>query len=255
MKCTLTLLAAVCAASLTSTAGAAELRVTRSNEVTPDKELLEVVQQLRTLSAKGDKKNIRKVEAFFAPEVKTFTRSLDPFQPWHPLEGLHGKYLEGVANVMVEQGEPIGVESKHDYRIDAMQYLANYVLSDGTFGSLPEVPGAICTPAAYQVDRKAALAFARKFELDAHSLRFYRDDIVLLKKAEGKKGKVVPAYTMIMFDYDPNAPKDWGYFESAGGIKGYMKDRDDTLGLSQNHVCFTKVKGKYRISGLFGYGL
>jgi hypothetical protein len=34
-----------------------------------------------------------------------------------------------------------------------------------------------------------------------------------------------------------------------------MQDRDDTLGLAQHHVCFARVKGKYRISAIFGYGL
>jgi hypothetical protein len=255
MKYTLPLFAAVVAAGFTSVAVAGELVVTRSNQVSAERELLKMVQELRTLSAKGDKNNIKKVEALFGPTVKSFTRSLDPFQPWHRLDDLHGKYLQGVADVMVEQGEPIGAETNHDYRIDAMQYLATYVLADGTFGTLPEVPGAVCTPAAYRIDHKAAQAFARKFELDAYSLRFYPDDIVLLKRPEGTKGKVVPAYSLIMFDYDPKTPEGWGYYESAGGIKGYLKDRDDTLGLSQNHVCFSKVKGQYRVSAILGYGL
>ena len=54
---------------------------------------------------------------------------------------------------------------------------------------------------------------------------------------------------------DPKAPAGWERYESAGGVKGYMKGRDDALNLSLNHVCFAKVKGKYRITAVFGYGL
>lgn len=249
------LLAIQLLAALPLAATAGEITVSRADVVQPDAELLKTVTELRALSAKGAKKNIRKVEAFFAPDVTVFRRSLDPFQPWTRGDDIRGKYLAGVADVMVEQGEPPEGGKAIDYRLDAMKQLAALIPDDATYGTLPEAPGTICAPAAYKVDRKAALAFANTFELDAYSLRFFARDVVFADKPGSKKGIPVPVNTLIMFDYDPKAPEGWGHYETAGGIKGYMKDRDDTLGLAQHHVCFAKVKGKYLISAVFGYGL
>lgn len=236
-------------------ATAAELHVSHAGVVEPDAELRATVTELSALAVKGREKDILKVETFFAPNVQSFVRSLDPFQPWKRVDDISGKYLTGVADIMVEQGELAAGMKVPDYQLEAMKMIAT-LIADGTpFGTLDDVPGAVCAPAAYKVDRKAALAFARKFELDAHSLRFYGGDVVLAEKPKAKKGRVVPAGSLIMFDYHPDLPEGWGYYETAGGVKGYMADREDALGLSQNHVCFTKVKGKYRISAIFGYGL
>ena len=65
----------------------------------------------------------------------------------------------------------------------------------------------------------------------------------------------MPANSLVMFDYRPGLPEGWSYYESAGGIKGYTRGEGDGLGLSQNHLCFAKVEGKYRITAVFGYGL
>lgn len=254
MKYTSILLCSLLVAGLPRAAAAGELQVSRTGVIQPEAELAATVAEIKALAAKGGKKSMRRLETFFAPRVKSFSRGLDPFGDWYVRDDLTQDFLEGVADVMVEKGELPDGGTQPDYRIDAMRVLANHVLADGTFGTMTEMPGAVCAPAVYKVDRKAALAFARKFELDAYSLRFYADDIVLVRKPEGKKGTVVPAKTLIMFDHDPKAPDNWGYYETAGGTKGYMRDRDDTLGLSQNHVCFAKVKGKYRIVGIFGYG-
>ena len=255
MKSALPLLAVLLPVCLAWAGNAAELEVSRADAVRPDPELAATVSELGSLAAKGGGKNIAKVEAFFAPKVKVFTRSLDPFQPWNPVEGLTGNYLSGVADVMVEQGEIEAGLPVPDYRLEAMKRIASLIGDGATFGTLPEMPGAVCAPAAYKVDRKAALAFARKFELDAYSLRFHPDDVFLADRPRGKRGTLVPPNTLMMFDHDPRAPEGWGLYETAGGVKGYMEDRDDTLGLAQNHVCFAKVKGRYRITAVFGYGL
>jgi hypothetical protein len=255
MKYTAPCLAILLLAALPHVASAAELTVSRADVIQPDAELRATVAELRALAAKGAKKNIRKVEAFFAPKVKAFTRSLDPFQPWHPIDDLTGKYLGGVADVMVEQGEFETGTPVPDYRLEAMKQIASLISEGATYGALPEAPGAICAPAAYKVDRKAAVAFAKKFELDAYSLRFFPDDVVFAKKPKSAAGSTVPANTLIMFDHDPKAPEGWGYYETSGGVKGYMQDRDDSLGLSQHHVCFARLNGKYRITAIFGYGL
>lgn len=256
MKYTSPLLAILLMVALPHAASAAELTVSHADVVKADKDLLKTVTALRALAAKGNKKNIGKVEAFFAPDVKVFWRSLDPFQPWTVAqEGVDGNFLDAMAGVMIEQGEYQEGQPAPDYRIDAMRKLAELIPEDGTFGTLKEAPGAVCAPAAYKVDRKAALAFAKKFELDAYSLRFFAEDVLFADKPGSGKGTMVPANTLVMFDYDPKAPDGWGRYETAGGVKGYMKDRDDTLVLSQQHVCFAKVKGKYLISAIFGYGL
>lgn len=236
---------------------AADLVVTDADVVQPDAELQAVVTKLRAFAATGKKSNIRDVEAYFSRNLSVFQRSLDPFQPWNiTQEGVDVHFLDAMAGVMIEQGEYQDGQPAPDHRLDAMRKLAELIPEGGTFGTLKEAPGAICAPAAYDVDRKAALAFAKKFELDAYSLRFYGEDVTLVKRiGSTAAGTFVPARTLMMFDSRPGTPEGWGYYETSGGIKGYMKDRDDALGLAQNHVCFSKVKGKYRISAIFGYGL
>lgn len=238
-----------------SLAHPASLTVTDSDIVRPDPELLATVVALRAVAATAKKANIKKVEAFFALEVKTFQRSLDPFQPWNPTDALTRKYLQGVADVMVEQGELAAGMPVPDYRVAAMEQMAD-MLKDANFGSLPEVPGAVCVPAAYKVDRKTALAFAKRFELDAYSLQFFSEDVVLKKRpGSAAAGISVPPRTLMMSDYHPHAPEGWSFYETVEGIRGYMENGPEALGLSQNHVCFSKVKGKYKITAVFGYGL
>ncbi|RYE54525.1 MAG: hypothetical protein EOP18_07345, partial [Rhizobiaceae bacterium] len=233
MNYTLPLLAMLLAPGI---APAAELHVSHAGVVKPDAELRATVTALSDLAARGRVKDIGKVEAFFAPDVKSFTRSLDPFQPWTRVDDISGHYLTGVADTMVEQGELAAGMPVPDYRLEAMKMIASLVGEGTVFGTLDDAPGAICAPAAYRVDRKAALAFAKKFELDAYSLRFFDADVVLAEKPKAKKGKAVPAGSLLMFDYRADLPEGWGYYETAGGVKGYMADREDTLGLSQNHV-------------------
>lgn len=255
MKYTLPLLALVVLLLPPAASLSGELKVSRADVIEPDSHLRLTAISVSGLAASANEKNFKDLEEFFAPRVKVFTRSLDPFQPWNRIDDLTGDYLAGIANVMVEQGELEAGMPVPDYRLDAMRQIARLIGSSSVFGVLPEVPGEICTPAAYKVDREAASAFASKFKLDAYSLHFYAHDIKLSKKPRPMRGVRVPAYSLLMFDYDPKAPAGWISYETAGGIKGYMRDRWETLGLSQNHVCFAKVEGKYRISSVFGYGL
>lgn len=257
MKYTSQLLALILAA-LPLAGNAGDLVVRDAAVVQPDAELQAVVGRLRAFAASGKKSNIRNVEAYFSRDVSVFQRGLDPFQPWAiTQEGVDVHFLDAMAGVMIEQGEYQEGQPAPDYRLDAMRKLAELIAEGGTFGLLEEAPGAICAPAAYDVDRQAALAFARRFELNAYSLRFFSTRMTLLQ-APGPGAEtvaVVPARTLMMFDYDPKAPEGWGIYETSDGIKGYMLDRDDTLGMAQNHICFAKVKGKYRITAIFGYGL
>ena len=236
-------------------AEANELIVGFRDVVKPDAELQALVEQIKSLNVTSKKLDYKAIDAVFAPRVKTFRKSLDPFQPWTKSADIRSDYLKGAADIMVEQGEPEEGAAVPDYRPAAMHVIAEQVSRGEPFGRLKEMPGAICAAAAYEVDRKAALAFAKKFELDAYSLRFYATHITLLARP-GSPAVIdfVPPYALMMFDHDPTAPEGWGRYETSEGVKGYMRDRDDTLGLSQNHVCFGKIKSKYRITALFGYG-
>lgn len=255
MKYVLPLFSLFLAAVLPDTSFAAESTVTYANVVKPSLDLRKTIAKLRGLAAAGSKVNIKRVEAYFAPRTSTFTRGLDPFQPWKRGKTLTHDFLEGAANAMVEQGEFEAGLTVPDYRLSAMKLISSLTPEDATFGSLPEAPGAVCSPAAYRVDRHAALAFAKRFDLDAYSLRFFAGKVFLANAPGSRHGKFVAANTLIVFDYVPGVPKGWSHAETAGGAKGYMEDRNDMLELSQSHVCFAKVKGNYRITAIFGYGL
>lgn len=258
MKYILPVLVALVLPTLTlpTLASAADaIRVTQADVAAPDPELRKVLAELRSLAAAGSAKNIPKVEAYFASGTKTFTRGLDPFEPWRQGPKLTGDYLSGMADAMVEQGEFVEGRPAPDYRLGAMELLASLVSDDAVFGAMPEVPGALCSPAAYKVDRKAVRAFAKRFKLDAHSLFFFAEDVVLVKTPGEKRGERIPANTLMISDNELDMPEGWTRAETSSGARGYLRLRDDTPGLSQDHVCFAKVKGKYRITAIFGYGL
>ena len=220
--------------------------------VKPDAELQAFVARLMRLEPKDGKA----VDVLFAKRVRTFRRSFDPFQPWNRTADIGSDYLKGAADLMVEQSELEEDKPAQDYRPDALKQIIQQVSSGRPYGVLKEVPGAVCAPAEYEVDRKAALAFAKKFELDAYSLRFFEEQKFLYARPNLKSELVamVPAYTLMVFDYDPKARDSWALYQSSGGKKGYLMQDTSVLGLAQHHVCFGKVKGEYRIVALFGYG-
>lgn len=252
-----TLLFAVLATAAPALAFADALTVRFHDVVKPDAELQAFVARIKALDPKTAKLHGKAITALFAGRVRTFQRSLDPFQPWNRTADITSDYLQGAADLMVEQGEPEEGKPPVDYRPDALAQIIHQVGGGQPFGRLQELQGAICAPAEYEVDRKAALAFAGKFELDAYSLRFFSDEAMFYARPNLKSDLVaaVPPYTLMMFTYDPKTPKDWGRYETSDGRRGYMEDRGDTLGLAQYHVCFAKVKRDYRIVALFGYGL
>jgi hypothetical protein len=237
-------------------AAADSLTVGFTGVVKPDAKLQAFVDDIRRLGISQQKRDYRKFDALFAPRVKTFWKSLDPFQPWNRTDDIRSDYLRSAADVMVEQGELEEGRPAPDYRPDAIRTIVEQIAGNKPFGTMKEMPGAICAPAEYKVDREAARAFAKKFELDAYSLRFYPEHVALSPRpGSAAVAAMVPPHTLMMFDYDASAPRDWGRYETSDGTKGYMKDRDDTLNLAQHHVCFAKVGGQYKIVALFGYGL
>jgi hypothetical protein len=232
------------------------LKVGFRNTVKADPALQAFIAGLKGLDTAPKTLDYKTIDGLFAPHVKAFFKSLDPFQPWRRIDDLSADYLRGAADIMVEQGEFQDGVPQPDYRPDALKIIIGQVSSGAPFGHLKEAPGAVCAPANYKVDRKAALAFAGKFDLDAYSLRFYDKDVMLEKKPDSDRARTrIPAWTLMMFDFDPRSPRGWGFYQTSDGTRGFMKDRDDTLGLAQHHVCFGKINGEYRIVALFGYGL
>lgn len=255
MKYMLSLFIVLASAAFAQDVIAGEIRVASADGTAADADLRRTLGELRMLAAAGKAENIRRVEAYFAGRTKTFTRGLDPFEAWRPGPWLTRDYLEGAASLMVEQGEFQEGRALPDYRLEAMKLLASLIPGDARFGALPEMPGAQCTPAGYKVNRKAALAFSKRFGQDADGLHFFASEVFLARAPESRQGERVAANTLIIFDNHLDTPQGWMRSETAGGVKGYLKERDDMLGFSQNHVCFAKVKGRYRITALFGYGL
>lgn len=254
MNYALPLLAALLSAALSPASRAAELTVSYADVVEPENEVKALMDRIRLAIMSAQVRDYSAFDVFFAPRVAVFQRGLDPLQPWNPGEPITREPIPALADILVEQ-EPIeDGQPKPDYREDVLRTFLRIVWARAPLGSLKETPGAVCAPAAYDYDRKAALAFAGKFGLDLYSLRFFPQNVFLASRPGGKQGARVPAYTLMKFDYDPKAPAGWGRYETAGGVRGYMEDRDDTLGLSQDHLCFARIDGEYRIIAVFGYG-
>lgn len=250
------LLLAICAWTAFSAVATADekLVVGFKNTVQADAELDAFVADLRRAIMSAKAPDYTVLDTFFAPRVDVFQRGLDPLQPWKPAEPITQSPLTRLADILVEQeplpeGQPVP-----DYRDDALRVVLGIIGPKAPFGSMKEVPGAVCTPAEYDFDRRAALAFARKFELDTYSLRFFDQIVYLLAAPGAKKGNYISANELVMFNHDPLAPPGWSRYETADGISGYTGERDDMHVLAQNHLCFAKVKGEYRITAVFGYG-
>lgn len=243
--------------TMPAAARADRLIVSFHDVIKPDAELLAFVEKITQLHPTAETFKGKAINALFAPRVKTFQRSLDPFQPWNKTDDIASDYLKGAADLMVEQGDLDEGKPAPDYRPEAFRQIVAQLGGGWPFGLMKEMPGAVCAPAEYQVDRKAALAFARRFELDAYSLRFFDEEKRLYARPNLKSEFLgsVPARTLMMFDYDPKAKEPWALYASSDGRKGYLMNDAPVLGLAQYHVCFAKVKGKYKIVALFGYGL
>ncbi|MDO6965174.1 hypothetical protein [Rhizobium alvei] len=230
------------------------------NPVTPDAELQTFLADLRSVLSKPGEDSYAQLQAMLAPEVRTFQRSLDPLQAWKesdPIEDGGEAALSGMIDVLVEQGElPEGV-AQPDYRPDLLRQLESMVVPGTVMGTIKGLPKTICSPAAYSFDYKQVIEFAKAMDDSPGSLRFFTHDVDL-RQGPAPKAQIagrVPANTLMSFIYDANAPEGWSLNQASNGVKGYLEDGDDMQSLSQNHVCFGKVGGEYRIVAIFGYGL
>jgi hypothetical protein len=230
--------------------------ISYADPVKPDRDLTAFVSGLRKRLASGRKSDYRAIEKLFAPEVLTFQRSLDPLQPWNPTDPISGNYLKGAIDVMVEQGAPPENAPIPDFRPDLMKQLLGLLPDDVVYGRIAGVDDSVCAPASYQYDRDAASAFAATNEDGVSSLRFYAKAVEMKKRPspDAASSGELPPFTLASFIYDSKAPSDWALLVASNGARGYVPDGQQ-LYLSQQHICFGKIRGRYRITALFGYGL
>ena len=238
-------------------AGADELVISYGDTVKPDAELKAFVDKFRTaITAK--RPDYDKINGMFAPRMKAFSRSLDPLQPWHKMAPITSNHLDEIIDVIVEQA-PLPDDAKQpDYRPDALSMMAD-MLAAGPMGEVKEIPGSVCAPAAWKFDADAVAAFLKTVDDSANSVRFYKDQTALLAKpkAGSKVIGTLPAFALASPYSKAIEPQGWTKLTSASGLSGYVRDDDsqEALYLSQMHICFGKVSGKYKVTGIFGYGL
>ncbi len=226
------------------------------SQVTPDAQLVEFVTAFRAaITAKTP--DYKKIDAMLAPKVSAFSRSLDPLTPWHKHDAITADHINEIADIIVEQGPPQDGVAEPDYRVDALAQMARIIGDASNFGKIKELPAALCAPAAWSYDVKAIKKFAASNDDQVSSLRFFSGPKMMLTKPKvtAKPVDELPAFVPISFIYEKTTPDNWGKYISATGLTGYLQDDNAQLGFSQMHVCFGKVSGKYKVTGVFGYGL
>lgn len=239
-------------------AAAKELTVTYGDVIKPDAELKAFIDSFaNAISAK--KPDYKAIDGFFAPSMGSFSRSLDPLQPWFKAEPITANHLDEIIDVIVEQAPLPDDVKQPDYRPEALSMMAA-MLKAGPLGSIKEAKGQACAPASYKFDRKAVTAFVKASKDSINGFRFYKQNIQLLEKPQAVAGKaaVLPAGTLVTLQTDENLPDGWAKLTGlGGGISGYMKDnpKNPEYFLNQMHVCFGKVSGQYKVTSIFGYGL
>lgn len=225
-----------------------------SQTVAPDAALTTFVASFRA-AITANKPDYKKISLMFAPKLNAFSRSLDPLQPWHKHDAITADYLNEIADIIVEQGPPVDGNAEPDYRPDALAQMAG--IMGPSFGKIKEVPGQICSPAAWSYDLTAMKKFAASNDDQVSSLRFFAEPKVMRSKpkSSAKATGTLPALVPISFVFEKATPENWGKFISANGLTGFLPDDREQLGFSQMHVCFGKVSGKYKVTAIFGYGL
>lgn len=243
----------------TPAASAAPLRVTYADVVQPDADL---VSFLQTLTAAAQSKNYAVVDTMIAPDLKGFSRGLDPLEKWQAIDlaaQTNASGLEALTSNMVEMGDlPENTPSHIDYRQSFLELLVALVANpDEPLGKMPEIGKAICSPARYQFDAKAAAQFASANNTDAYGLYLFPSDLQLHAKPEAGTPVIarIPSRTLIATDYQDNQPDNWTKVMTSDGSTGWIEDHGNYEGLSQQHLCFDRVGGEYKIVGFYAYGL
>jgi hypothetical protein len=247
-----------------SAAPAAPLRAVYAGVVAPEPELLTTINGLRAaidagLKAKHEADReaaYTAVAAFIGTDLRGFSRGLDPLARWNRLEPQEGGLAE-LVNQLVEQGDlPEGAPAP-DLRPQLLQQMHDILRRDVPLGRLPEYRSAVCLPARYAFDSHKVGLFAAAHDADAHALRLHPTSVQL--RAEPRPDAAItaaiPARTLLAVEYEKGQPDGWGRYWLSDGRRGWLPDRPDATGLSQQHLCFARQDGAYRITGYFTYGL
>ena len=246
-------------------AHAAALRAVPAEVVTPEPALAEFVAQLHGLaqstaaarSPKAREAGYLAIDALIAPDLKGFSRTLDPLAKWGVVkpEGKDG--LDKMASYMIEQDELPDGARQPDYREKLVKELVDRTAPDVSFGRLADLPGALCTPARLGFDSKKVAAFAKAHDTDAYSLRVAPAGLGLraaARKTEAS-GPALPTGTILALDLDAPLIDGWARVVTSDGVAGWAADTAVADGLSQMHICFAKHSGGYQLVGFFAFGL
>ncbi|WP_237151936.1 SH3 domain-containing protein [Oryzibacter oryziterrae] len=238
----------------------------RKDAVTPDAELSAFLADLAAKAGRSRPdgaadSDYADVASLFAPRLTVFNRGLEPDEPWHRMAPDKRSPLAVAESFLVEQGElPPGAKVP-DYRPELMQVLVRHASAPMTYGRMPGFPGAVCSDAELTVDWSAAKAFAATDDLDTASLRLFLDARQLRAEPKAKAPAVgtLPAMTLFLSNYDGvqgALDKGWLQVTLSNGVKGWVQDPDEVFhGLSQQHLCFGREGGHYRVIGFYAYGL
>ena len=244
-------------AGAATSANAKDIAVSFGDTVKPDTELAAFVDGFQS-AIMAKKPDYDAISSLFAPSMHAFSRSLDPSVPWNKMKPITANHIDEIIDVIVEQA-PLPDDAKQpDYRPEALSMMAS-MLKAGPLGKLKELPGSICAPAARAYDVKAAKSFAKQQGSSVGSLRFYRHPVALFAKADEASASAgdLPANVLANFSSKVMEPEGWAQLTTSGGITGFARETpyNEPQYLSQMHVCFGKVSGQYKVTGIFGYGL
>lgn len=233
--------------------------------VQPDQDLTEFLRTLVETAQAGIGTQSRAyavLDGMIAESVQGFSRGLDPLEKWRKVDTSdpdRGTGVDLLTDSMVEMAElPADATEIPDYRQDFLQLLVSLVGNpDEPLGTMPEMGGAVCSPARYGFDTKAAQKFAEANDTDGGGIQMYATAVELREQPDAATPVVseLPAWTLLISDYDADGPDSWSKVATSDGTTGWMQDRDDYLRLSQQHLCFDKVDGAYKIVGFYTYGL
>lgn len=228
----------------------------------------ELTAFLRTVvAAAGEGIGIR-TEAYsvlddmIAPKIRGFTRGLDPFEPWAEIdldEPDRGSGVELLTSWMVEQGDiVVGASDLPDYRQDLLELLVRLIADpDEPLGRMPGMGEAVCSPARYGFNSDDALAFAQAHDADGSAIRFYPRELSLRESPDiDTPTLAVAAPRTLLVSVDAvDQGEGWLKVVMSDGTTGWTEDQGDYRRLSQQHLCFAEVDGRYMITGFYSYGL
>jgi hypothetical protein len=251
------------AACLSTQVAAAPLATQFVDTVTPDAELTAFLVNLVETAQRGlrgDDAAYRALDGLVAPDIRGFSRGLDPLEPWRTVD-LSDATAAGVdllTSNMVEMGELPQGSPIPDYRPRLLELLVSLVANPHEpLGTMAGVDAVACSPARLGVDVAAATSFAKAHDTDGSAIYFYPTDLALYDAPDAGKPAIgtLAAGTLLLTDYEAERKDGWDKVVSSDGRSGWSEDRSDYLALSQQHLCFGKVGGTFKITAFYTYGL